>query len=108
MIAWIFLYCVSVSLAAEPTHLKPGALVGHLGRVALVEDVLWVTYPYASLRVIPHHLRDAVGEIDSALARLQIHLNDTNTHVVEPLDLMHVFAARLAFMNDTLALALAS
>ncbi len=28
--------------AAEPAHLKPGALVGHLGRAALVEDVLWV------------------------------------------------------------------
>lgn len=43
--------------ALEPTHLKPGALAAHLGRVTLVEDVLWVQYPYASLVQIPGKLR---------------------------------------------------
>ncbi len=32
-------------LAAEPAHLKPGALSARLGGVTLVEDVLWVQYP---------------------------------------------------------------
>ncbi len=36
-------------LAAEPAHLKPGAVSAHLGRVSLVEDVLWVQYPLTAL-----------------------------------------------------------
>ncbi len=55
----------------EPKHLKPGALVGHMGRVALVEDVLWVKYPYANLRVIPQRLKVVAAEINSALVQLE-------------------------------------
>ncbi len=35
-------------LAADPALLKPGALSAHLGRVSLVEDVLWVRYPFTA------------------------------------------------------------
>ncbi len=52
--------------AAERSHLKPGALVGHLGRAAVVEDVLWVKYAYAALRANPRRLKVS-EEIDSAL-----------------------------------------
>ncbi len=41
---------LGTALAAGPAHLKPGALTAHLGRAYLVEDVLWVTYPFPALR----------------------------------------------------------
>ncbi len=53
MFVWTSLCYVQAVEAVEPAHLKPGELVGHLGRVALVEDVLWVKYPFANWRAIP-------------------------------------------------------
>ncbi len=71
MFAWIPLCCVSAAQATEPAHFKPGALVGQLGRVALMEDVLWVKYPYPKLRTIPQHLKVVAAEINSALVQLE-------------------------------------
>ncbi len=42
MFVWILLCYVIAAQATEPAHLKPGALVGYMSRVALVDDVLWV------------------------------------------------------------------
>ncbi len=111
MLAWFFLFSWIVAIqATEPAHLKPGALVGHLGRVALVEDVLWVKYPYANLRAIPDRLKDAVGEIDSALKQLQdeAYKNANSTNWDDPLSLLTLFASRLSYVNDTVSLALES
>ena len=111
MLAWIFLVSwIVASQAKEPTHLKPGALVGHLGRVALVEDVLWVKYPYANLKTIPGRLKEVVGEIDSALTQLknEAYKNANSTQWDDPLDLLKLFASRLAFVNETVSLALES
>ncbi len=66
MFLWIFLSVVSSVQAAEPSNLKPGALVGHVGLFALVKDVLWVKYAYAALRANPRRLKVS-EEIDSAL-----------------------------------------
>ena len=108
MFVWIFLCLVSSIQAAEPEHLKPGALVGHLGRVALVEDVLWVKYPYSALRAIPRRLQVVAEEIDSALTQLQTEVNQNlnTTEWDDPLGLLKLFASRFAFVNDTIALAL--
>ena len=108
MFVWIYICLVSSVQAAEPGHLKPGALVGHLGHVALVEDVLWVKYPYATLRAIPGRLKEVLGEIDLALTQLQDEANKTTntTNWDDPLDLLKLFASRLSFVNDTVALAL--
>ncbi len=57
MFLWIFLSVVNSVQAAEPAHLKPGALFDRLGRAALVEDVLSVNYPYAALRAILRRLK---------------------------------------------------
>ena len=110
MFVWIFLCLVSFVRAAEPEHLKPGALAGHLGRVALVEDVLWVKYPYAALRAIPTRLRSVLGEIDAALTQLETEANrhSNTTEWDDPLDMLKLFASRLAFANDTVSLALES
>ncbi len=110
MFLWIVLSVVSSVQAAEPAHLKPGALVGHLGRVALVEDVLWVKYPYAALRAIPRRLKEVSEEINSALLQLETEVNK-NIHTTswdDPLDLLKLFDSRFAFLNDTVALALES
>ena len=108
MLVWIFLCFVSYAQAAEPAHLKPGALVGHLGHVDLIEDVLWVKYPYATLRAIPKRLKGVLGEVNLALVQLQTEANRNinSTNWDDPLSLLKLFASRLAFVNDTVALAL--
>ena len=107
MLLWILLCVVGSVRAVEPTHLKPGALVGQLGRITLVEDVLWVKYPYATLRTIPLRLKSVLEDIDSALTQLQTEANRNanTTDWEDPLNLLKLFASRLAFANDTVSLA---
>ena len=107
----IFILALCIVASAqheEPKHLKPGALVGHLGRVALVEDVMWVSYPYATLRTIPPRLREVLKEINTALTELKTeafqHANSTNWD--DPLSLLKLYFSRLEFVNDTISLAL--
>ncbi len=109
MFLWIFLNVVSSVQAAEPAHLKPGALFGRLGRAALVEDVLWMNYQYAALRAILRRLKVS-EEVDSALVRLEKEENKNinTTHWEDPLDLLKVFDSRYVFVNDTVALELES
>ncbi len=108
MFAWILLCCVSAAQATEPAHLKPGALVGRRGRVALVEDVLWVKYRYANLRAIPQRLKVVAAQIDSTLVQLEKEAfkNLTDSSVDDPRALLKMYASRIAFVNDTVALAL--
>ncbi len=105
---WILLSCMIAAQATEPAHLKPDALVGHMGLVALVEDVLWVKYPYANLRTIPQRLKAVAAEINSALVQLEkeAYKNHTDSQWDDPLALLKVYALRIAFVNDTVALAL--
>ncbi len=107
---WILLCCVSAAQATEPLHLKPGALVGHLDRVALVENVMWVKHPYANLRAIPRRLKIVAPEIDSALVQLQKEAfkNITDSSLEDPLALLKMYTLRIVFVNDTVALALES
>ncbi len=107
---WIFLSVVSSVQAAETAHLKSGALVDHLGHVAMVEDVLWLKYLYAFLRAIPCRLKEVSEEINSALVRLETEANKNidTTHWDDPLDLLKLFASRFVFWNDTVPLALES
>ncbi len=91
--------------ALEPMHLKPEALAAHLGRVTLVEDVLWVQYPYASLVQIPGKLREVEENLNEALPTLQRDRLKDSTLSEELLPLMHI---RLKHINDTVTLALES
>ena len=107
MLLWILLCVVGSVRAAEPTHLKQGAPICQLGRITLVEDVLWVKYPYATLRTIPLRLKSVLEDIDSALTQLQTEANRNanTTDWEDPLNLLKLFASRLAFANDTVSLA---
>ena len=91
-------------LAADPAHLKPGALSTHMGRVTLVEDVLWVRYPLTALVGIPERLLAVTDQLNGALCQLQRVL-------ASDLDISETFFkllhARVTFLNDTLTLALA-
>ena len=61
----------------EPAHLKPGALVAHIGQVSLVQDYLWVRYPYASLVDVPTRLLELTDQ-------LHCILDDLENDVVKP------------------------
>ncbi|MPC64397.1 hypothetical protein E2C01_058512 [Portunus trituberculatus] len=43
MFTLLVILVLHASVTLKPALLKPGALTGHLGRVYLVEDALWVT-----------------------------------------------------------------
>ena len=108
---WILVLVLCIAAyaqAAEPNHLKPGALVGQLGRVTLVEEVLWVEYPYATLRSIPPRLRKVATELDSALAQLrtEAYRNANSTHWDDPLSLLKLYTSRFEYVNETVSLAL--
>ncbi|MPC53726.1 hypothetical protein E2C01_047625 [Portunus trituberculatus] len=99
MRTYIFLLTISSILALDTAHLKPGALTAHLGRVSLVEDVLWVRYPYTALSKIPSRLKEVTEHLNTALGDL---LASTS---LDPalLDLTH---SRLLYLNVSITHAL--
>ena len=106
---WILLLCMSAVQAAEPEHLKPGGLVGHLGQIALVEDLIFVRYPYATLRVVPRRLKETLKEINSLFKQMNDEANKhINTKADDPSYLLKLFASRLSYVNDSLTIALES
>ncbi len=100
----ISFFILSSVTAPNPAHLKPGALVGHVGRVSLVEDVLWVRHPYAALQKIPSRLESVLEQMDSALAQLEDrrHRFQGKSSDQTLVTLLH---ARLSYLNDTISLA---
>ncbi len=85
-------------LAADPTHLKPGALSAHLGRVSLIEDVLWVRYPVTALVDMPGRLWTLMDQVTELV--LQLERNAPKDGVTR---MMH---ERLRYLNETLNIAL--
>ncbi len=71
MFVFIFFFILSSVTAPAPAHLKPGALVKYVDRLSLVEDVLWVRYPYAALQTIPSRLERVLEQMDSVLSQLE-------------------------------------
>lgn len=108
MIALLVLLCVSLTQAPEPAHLRPGALVGHLGQVSLVEDVLWVRYPYARLNTVPPRLSNIVKQMNQALTQLEQTPPLPGNSIFANRTLINLLLGRLTFINETLALALES
>ena len=90
-----------------PAHLKPGALVGHLGRMALVEDVLWVKYPYGTLASIPSRLEELLAQVDACLTKLDLDVLQ-NVTIMEDTSVLTIFKNRVAYVNDSIALALSA
>ncbi len=67
------------------------------------EDVLWVRYPHPPLVAIPERLRAITCQLNAALERLEEDLPG-NINVLG--DFLHLLYARIAFVNETLTLAL--
>ncbi len=67
LVLFVLLHSV---LAAEPAHLKPGILSAHLGRVSLIEDVLWVRYSFTALVDMPGRLRTLMNQITELVLQL--------------------------------------
>ena len=103
MFALVLVLVLHASVALRPAHLKPGALTRDLGRVYLVEDTLWVTYPHVSLMEIPGRLRDVARNLNSTLWRLKKEFPDDSFQSEVMLSLLHV---RIQYVNDTITSAL--
>lgn len=100
MHAFLF-FCVMTSiLALDPAHLRPGALTAHLGRASLVEDVMWVRYPYTALMDIPGRLQTATEHLDVVLDDLEEAALSVNPTLLE------LMRSRLQHLNATISLAL--
>ncbi len=72
--------------------------------------MLWVKYPYANLRAIPQRLKVIAAEIESALVQLEKEAfkNLTDSSWDDTPALLKMYAPRITFVNDTVALALES
>ncbi len=90
-------------MAPDPAHLKPGALVGHVGRVSLVGDVLWVRYHYAALQTVPSRLKRVLEQMDSTLAQLEDKMHKYKGKLSDQ-TLVTLLHARLSYLNDTISL----
>ncbi len=90
-------------LSADPAHLRPGARSTRLGTVHLVEDVMWVRYPYAPMRSVPRLLRSIPSAPNSLMLRLEESV-PRNTEYSR--DSFTLFAARFTYINESVSLAL--
>ncbi len=61
MFAFMFFFILSSVTAPDPANIKPGALVGHVGRVSLVE----------ALQTILSQLERVLEQMDSVLSQLE-------------------------------------
>ncbi len=104
MFVFIFFFILSSVTAPDPAHLKPGALVGYVCRVSLVEDLLWVKYPYAAVQKISSRLERILEQMDSALAQLEDRKHKFQGKLSEQ-TLVTLLHARLSYLNDTISLA---
>ncbi len=103
MLSIFILLLSGTLLAATPAHLKPGALTAPLGRAHLVEDVLWVKYPHLPLVAFPNRLCSILKQVTGALEQLGTELP---ADVKLSGNLLHLIFVRIAFVNETLTLAL--
>ncbi len=72
MLLLAFLVLLETTLAADPAHIKPETLLPNLERAFLVEDVLWVRYPFPTLVEVSGH--DRAVRCRSVAAREQLPL----------------------------------
>ncbi len=94
LVLFVLLHSV---LAADPAHLKPGVLSAHLGRVSLIEDVLWVRYKFTTLVDMPDRLRALMDQVTELV--LQLERNAPKDGVTR---VMH---EPLRYLNETLDIA---
>ena len=104
MFAFICFISLSSVLASDASHLKSGALTAHLGRFSLVEDVLWVKYPYTALNKIPSKLKEITEQLNKALNQLEIEISDNASSAT----FIPLLRARFQYINNSIELGLES
>ncbi len=72
------------------------ALTAHLGRAYLVEDVLWVKYPFPSLVTIPDNLRVIAKKLNSVLSQMVTDFNEDSSQMLS------LLLYRFTYVNHTL------
>ncbi len=97
MFAFLVILVLHASVALRPALLKPGALTGHLGRVYLIEDALWVTYPHEPLVAISERLQEGASRLNVTLSHLEKEISDGAREPNEILSLLH---ARVRYVSD--------
>ncbi len=94
LVLFVLLHSV---LAADPAHLEPGARSAHVGRVFLIEDVLWVRYPFTALVDMMDRLRTLIDQVTELV--LNLNRNGPKDSVTR---MMH---ERLRYLIETLNIA---
>ncbi len=97
MLLLVFLVLLGTTLSADPTHLRQGSLSDNLGRAFLIEDVLWIKYPFPTLVEVP------TEQLDAALSQLEDNFPEEMGASAHFPPLLH---GRVTYLNDTLKLAL--
>jgi len=100
----LFLPLLGLLLASTPIHLKPGALTSHLGRVALVEDVLMVRYPFTSLLSVPADLDVVSANLGAAVGLLRTSLKEESQSpsYLHSQMILKLLTARVEFLHGKL------
>ncbi len=100
----LFLPLIRVLAEASPTHLQPGALTAHLGKVVLVEDALHVVYAHGTLENIPPQIQLVSETLQSAVDTLQLSISrELKTPSVPNARVtLQLLADRLTFLQSKL------
>ncbi len=101
MLLLTILLIVETTKAANRAYLKFGVLSAHMGWAYLVEDVLWVKYPFPSLVDMLDKLRVITAQLNKTLWHLEKDILDETSHQV-----FNLLYARVTYVNGTIILAL--
>ena len=94
----ILLLALTSTQARDPAHLKPGALTANIGRVSLIQDYLWVRYPYTELKAVPGRLLNLTEQLSDTLFELNKHtIHDTKYSSLMKM----LLKERVEFLRDT-------
>ncbi len=99
MLLFTFLVLLGTTLAADPAHLTPGALSAHFERTFLVEDFLWIKYPFPIVVEVLANLRIVTEQLNAALSQFE-------NNFPEEVGTSALLNARVTYINETLTLAL--
>ncbi len=76
MLNWLQIRIYGFLLVSVSEHFKSGAVISHLGQVALAEDVLMLRYPFVTLLSIHEDLHVVSTKLDVAMGFLLSSLED--------------------------------
>ena len=69
---------------SAPTCLRHGALVAPQGRVSLIEDYVWIEYPFEVLRSVPEQLKIFLEQLENSTQHLDLFQPSSIEHDLAP------------------------